>query len=282
MKTLTMMRGLPGSGKTTLAKSYQDRNPNTVRVNKDDLRAMLHNSKHSKGRESFVLEVRDFIIKSALLQGKNVICDDTNYNPIHEERLRQIAESQGADFEIDDISDPSDDHVKLCVERDLKRPNSVGSGVIYKMRKQYILKEEKVEPAKYLVGADDVIICDLDGTLALFEGNPYERDFLSDKLNEPVKTILDQYSKVIILSGRSDKFKDQTIEWLDKNSVTYDELHMRAEGDDRKDSIVKREMYEQYVKDIYNVLFVLDDRNQVVNLWRSLGLTCLQVAPGDF
>jgi hypothetical protein len=57
---------------------------------------------------------------------------------------------------------------------------------------------------------------------------------------------------------------------------------MREAGDSRKDSIVKQELYERHIKPSYDVFVVLDDRNQVVDMWRSLGLVCLQVAPGDF
>ncbi len=57
---------------------------------------------------------------------------------------------------------------------------------------------------------------------------------------------------------------------------------MRQEGDTRKDVLVKQEIYEREIKGRYNVLFVLDDRQQVVDGWRALGLTVFQVAPGDF
>jgi hypothetical protein len=57
---------------------------------------------------------------------------------------------------------------------------------------------------------------------------------------------------------------------------------MREAGDSRKDSIVKQELYEKHIEPSYDVFVVLDDRNQVVDMWRSLGLVCLQVAPGDF
>ena len=69
---------------------------------------------------------------------------------------------------------------------------------------------------------------------------------------------------------------------MTKNYIEYDLLAMRKAGDTRKDSIIKKEMFEEYVEDKYKILFVLDDRNQVVEFWRSLGLTCLQVAEGDF
>jgi hypothetical protein len=57
---------------------------------------------------------------------------------------------------------------------------------------------------------------------------------------------------------------------------------MRKTDDNRKDCIVKKEIYETFIKDKYNVLFVMDDRNQVVNMWREQGLTCFQVADGNF
>jgi hypothetical protein len=57
---------------------------------------------------------------------------------------------------------------------------------------------------------------------------------------------------------------------------------MRKYGDFRQDSIVKQEIYEQLIAPDYDILCVLDDRQQVVDMWREIGLTCLQVAPGDF
>ena len=58
---------------------------------------------------------------------------------------------------------------------------------------------------------------------------------------------------------------------------------MLKTGDVRKDSIVKKELYQAHVEGQFFVQFVLDDRNQVVDLWRlELGLPCLQVNYGDF
>jgi hypothetical protein len=57
---------------------------------------------------------------------------------------------------------------------------------------------------------------------------------------------------------------------------------MRDKGNNEKDSIVKRNMFEKYIRGKYFIEYVLDDRNQVVEMWRSMGLTCLQVADGDF
>ena len=58
---------------------------------------------------------------------------------------------------------------------------------------------------------------------------------------------------------------------------------MRKTGDNRKDSIIKKEIYEKYLKPMnYHVLFILDDRNQVVEMWREMGFTVFQVAEGNF
>lgn len=57
---------------------------------------------------------------------------------------------------------------------------------------------------------------------------------------------------------------------------------MRPEGDSRKDSVVKEEMYNEHIKYKYNVKAIYDDRQQVVDMWRDLGLTVFQVDKGDF
>ena len=57
---------------------------------------------------------------------------------------------------------------------------------------------------------------------------------------------------------------------------------MRKEGDNRPDEVVKEEIFNENIRGNYSVRFVLDDRSKVVDMWRQLGLKCLQVAEGDF
>ena len=137
------------------------------------------------------------------------------------------------------------------------------------------------------------IICDLDGTLALLNGrDPFDPSTAhNDLLNEPVANIIKVYNNqtlfaidLFLITGRYDMYRPQTIKWLEKHGIThYKALYMRNTGDNRKDTVVKRELYEKYIKNDYDVLFVLEDRDQVVHMWRKeLGLTCLQVEYGDF
>lgn len=285
MKKVILYKGLPASGKSTAAKKLIDANPGQYkRVNKDDLRAMLDNSKHSNGNEKFVLKVRDYLILAALDEGKHVLVDDTNIHPKHELRIRELVKGR-AEVEVIDFMHVD---VETCIARDLQRPNSVGPTVIRRMWQEYLGHKQMEllqDPALPVA-----IICDLDGTLALLNGrSPYDASN-SDKdlLNEPVAAIVRQFQQagthIVFLSGREDKFREPTMRFLNEHLGPEfpHELLMRKTGDMRKDAIIKEEILRAEILPRYKVNFVLDDRNQVVDMWRSIGLTCLQVNYGDF
>ena len=141
------------------------------------------------------------------------------------------------------------------------------------------------------------IICDLDGTLSI---NDHGRSFFEaddcdkDSLNEPVALVLQMAREfcvqIIYLSGREDKYRKPTEKFLNIHDLDYDyetedidyPLFMRKTGDNRPDDVIKWEIYKEHIEPNYTIQFILDDRKQVVDMWRSKGLTCFQVAPGDF
>jgi hypothetical protein len=88
--------------------------------------------------------------------------------------------------------------------------------------------------------------------------------------------------QVLLVSGREDRHRAETERWLARHGIAYAELHMRPSDDKRRDSLIKHEIFQREIAPRFRVLFVLDDRTQVVEMWRALGLTCLQVADGDF
>ena len=277
MKKIILTKGLPGSGKTVWSKEYQAKNPNTVRVNKDELRAMLHDSIWSHGREDFILKVRNFIVEETLKNGHDVIVDDTNLHSKHKNEMWKIAAANNANVEEKSFLDVP---IEECIKRDLKRINSVGEKVIKKMYSQFLSLKIEYKPDPNLPQA---VIVDLDGTLALFgDKNPYDRDFENDEVNIPVLKIIKYFEdmhRIIFVSGRKSKYRSQTVKWLRKQLgwLTKDieaVLFMpRADGDNRKDIVIKQEIFNQHIKDNYNVLFVLDDRPIVVKMWREeLGL----------
>ena len=147
----------------------------------------------------------------------------------------------------------------------------------------------------------DVIVCDLDGTLANCEhrvhhvqNKPKNWDAFyagvrEDGINVPVLFVLDAFLnrepipfELIFCSGRPERCRADTEWWLDEVChITNFTLLMRKDGDFRADYIVKQEILDNAIpKD--RVLFVLDDRQQVVDMWRRNGLTCFQVAEGNF
>lgn len=294
MKKIILTKGLPASGKSTWAKEQVNNDKGAYkRISKDDLRAMLDAGNHTKANESFILEIRDWLIIEALKRGKHVIVDDTNLNPIHEQRIKDIAKKYNAIVEIKDFTGIS---LEECIKRDSTRINSVGKDVIIKMYNRYLrpLTTPQIPKVKYDSTLDDCYIFDIDGTLALkCNRSPYDWSKVGD--DDPNFSVINIYMslkyyesefkegvKFIILSGRDSVCREVTEEWLRKNIFTYDELYMRPCGDMRKDSILKQEIYKKYVKGRYNVRAIFDDRSQVVETWRSLGLQCFQVAEGDF
>lgn len=291
---LTMCRGLPGSGKTTWAMAQ----PATVRVNQDAIRRELGWTSWAAWdftgpAENEVHAIKIRRIELGLSAGRHVISDDTNLGRKRKLAMEELAKAHDADFAIKDFTDVP---VDVCIKRDnLRVPEArVGEAVIHKMAVQYGLSTAPtydifahVRDQQGAAGAN--VICDLDGTLALFKGqrSPYDTARCeTDIVNTPVCLVIRQLSRsgwgVIYLSGREDKFRAATLRWLARYNCPVGRLHMRATGDKRKDWIVKGELFDAHIRGQYYIDFVLDDRNQVVNFWRHIGLTCFQVAEGSF
>lgn len=295
---LIMCQGLPGSGKTTFSKRYINDNLSEliVRVNKDEIRAEFEKSgwKWSHENEKDVIKKRDSLISTALSNGISVISDDTNLGKKHRTRLYELATNHGAEFEIKSFLDVP---IEVCIERDSKREGKakVGEDVIRKMAAQNgIVDYPIIEPYIPDPSLKPAAICDLDGTAALFEGmrNPYDCSTCeNDRVNESIRDILiamySRFVQILYVSGRDEKFREKTEGWLEANKFPFDHhngqsLFMRPEGDKRKDFIVKLELFNNNIRGKWDVKFVLDDRDQVVKMWRELGLCCLQVNYGNF
>ncbi|WP_186650195.1 phosphatase domain-containing protein [Fluviispira vulneris] len=143
------------------------------------------------------------------------------------------------------------------------------------------------------------IIVDLDGTLADCEHRKQfitggkkdwksflrDENIIQDKLNVWCATIIEKFKsshKIILVTGRNEFTRAITKEWLANNDQHYDLLLMRKNDDYRQDALVKEEIYKLHIQPRFDVLFCIDDRKQVVDAWRKLGLVCLQCDEGQF
>lgn len=153
---------------------------------------------------------------------------------------------------------------------------------------------------------EDLIICDIDGTISNYQhrkfilnGSPDDRQsrpqvdwdrFHAAALDDhPIREVIKilkwaQFggrTKIFLITGRPDRYRSITSTWLTTHQVPYHRLLMRKQGDFRSDTVVKQEIFEKHCKN-YNVLFALEDRDKVVDMWRELGVRCLQVAKGEY
>lgn len=143
----------------------------------------------------------------------------------------------------------------------------------------------------------DKIIVDIDGTLSdpnhrrhHVEGdnNDWEKFFEKvddDGLKDWCREIIDRFKydyNILLVTGRPERsidgvdVKQKTIDWLEAYGVHWDRLVMRKAGDVRKDTVVKQEMLDEDLPDPDDVLFALDDREDIAEMWRENGIVCLR------
>ena len=298
MARLIATRGLPASGKTTFARTLQ---PSVVRVNRDDLRRMLHGERLFTQRAEWqVTLVQRAQVEALLRAGADACVDDTNLRSRTLRDWADLAARYGADFEVHDFTDVP---LEECLRRDAARPEAdrVGEAAIRRLHERYlegrtlplpVPTARAGRPARVHAPSDEppeIVLVDIDGTVALnVSRSPYDMTRVGEDEPNPaviaaVRAMHSAGYGVIFCSGRDASARAATEAWLDRHvKVPYLGLHMRAVGDSRKDTIVKREIYEREVEDRYRVVGVFDDRMQVVKMWRDLGLTVFQVAEGDF
>ncbi|MCX5067304.1 AAA family ATPase [Micromonospora lupini] len=298
MTRLIATRGLPASGKTTFARTLQ---PSVARVNRDDLRRMLHGERlFTKWAEAQVTVVQRAQVEALLRARADVCVDDTNLRARALRDWAELAARHGADFEVHDFTDvPLDE----CLRRDAARPaaEQVGADAIRQLHERYLKGRTLPLPVPQARSGGpaavhppsteppEIVLVDIDGTVALaVSRSPYDMTRVSQDQPNPaviaaVRAMHAAGYGVVFCSGRDASARPATEAWLARHvRVPYLGLHLRAVGDTRKDSIVKREIYDREIRDRYRVVGVFDDRVHVVRMWRALGLTVFQVADGDF
>jgi predicted kinase len=301
---ILLLIGAPGSGKSTFAKYFIRTEENWMRLCRDDFRTMnFTDALLSSHEEGLVTELLDASVETLLRKGSNVLIDATHcrseYLNHYIRKFNSLADISFKLFEAD-----TEELIARCEKRQRETGRHVSANVVKRFVKDLeVLKKNfdfsprplcEVESPLALVKRQDdglphAIICDLDGTLALaVHRNPYDASRSDeDELNEPVANVLKTFAEkgyqILLLSGREETFREPTVRFLEKFALPYHQLWMRKAKDFRKDSIIKKELFDAEFAGNYFVEFVLDDRDQVVEMWRKeLKLNCFQVNYGNF
>lgn len=312
MAKLTIVRGVSGSGKSTWATSQ-----NAVVVSRDALRLAFFGSNDQdyytvdkdvlSQKEHTVTVLQDAAIEGALRAGKDVIVDNTNIEWKFVKQLAKLGYRSGAEVEVKVFDVPLTKAVARNAMRARLGGRDVPEDVIRKQHDRLQgTKDRELEPVFQpkpytgTPGKPKAILVDIDGTLAHMRGARSPYDWKRVGVDEPDFDVMQvitwiglgmaaeyrgfhgEPAKVILMSGRDAVCRQETFDWMVSWDFNYDELFMRPEGDMRPDNIVKAELFDTYVRDNYDVVMVFDDRNQVVDMWRRMGIKVAQVAEGDF
>lgn len=319
MQKVFLTVGTIASGKTTWSKDLVSKDPTFYRVSRDDIRQSLFNYQKS-GNEKIVIEQRDFAIKSILKSGLNLVIDETFLNKESIDRVLNVVKASGVTCEVEEkiFLVSLQDSLERNSKRDLVIPEDACRAFYKKAISQNLDKRKprnwtfnadalKVTNSKYIPDKSlpKAILCDIDGTCSLFNKldksgnkmhmeyenthfrNPYDASNAdNDSINEPVRDVLlllrEKNHKIIFVSGRKDLYKEQTVSFLNKHIGGEYELLMRKSDDQRPDYVVKLEIFDNFIRNKYNVKLVLDDRKSLVDSWRAIGLSCWQVNEGNF
>lgn len=270
--------GVSASGKSTYAKElvaqgYTEINRDWIRFNLVSPGANWSNYKFNKSNEKEVSKIHGQMIMEAWGRGDNIVVSDTNLNAGRRDVLIQTLEELG--YEVEGVTFPVTR--ETAIKRDNLRANGVGQDVIYRQLQDW---NEFAGRVTYV--ADEslpkAIIFDVDGTIAEMDGRgPFEwKRVGEDKPREFVIQMLRNYAMmgyiVVICSGRSDECRQETQDWLDEHvgEMFYHELRMRKEGDYRKDSVIKEEIFWTHLAHRYNIVAVVDDRPMMIRAWHEL------------
>lgn len=290
--TVLMLVGIPASGKSTLREELLKKYTSIGYVNKDEIRAAFttKTSNFSKEQEKKVKEIETSQLQKLFDEKtKLIVIDNTNLTLGRYNSYKQLALNHGYDFKPHFMMDSFD--VEGCHKRNMTRTHDkhVPVPVIENMALNFFGLYDYCHKTTVENEANpSCILVDIDGTIAIhgsrspFEWHRVGEDVVDEKVYELITYYKSTGKKIVFMSGRDSCCRTETLDWFKKYEIPYDELYMRVEGDSRKDSIVKWELYDKYVRGNYNVHVVLDDRNQVCRVWRGIGLKVFQVESGWF
>ena len=292
-----IMIGISGSGKSTYVKEHAT--PGSVVVNNDSARRrfvginpednLWDYYKFDKNVESQVKSETDALINHAFYNNKDLWIDNTNLTTTKNEHLKEFLEKLGYEVYFHNLNTSS--NINTYLYRNQQRINELKPSVINDQYIRACINNYVDFETGDRVQAR-IALVDIDGTVAdhFNERSPFDWSKVSNDRPRPyvIETLKALYNFgsidfIQFLSGRESICYDDTMIWLQNVAgfdMTRHRLLMRQRKDNRKDVIIKSEIYENCIKDKYEIKFVFDDRNQVVDYWWDQKLPVFHV--GDY
>lgn len=289
---LTILCGPPGAGKSTLARSLIDSDGDhgaaTVYVNQDT-------------QDKFHLK----IFNDAIISKKDIIVDRMGFNKQQRNRYLETAKKAGYSTKIIVLHESRYICLDRCRNRKdhptIKNEENAQSAINMFFSKYERPTEDEADVLDFRYPdreKSDAILVDIDGTIANIdhrlhyvqgEGKRNWQAFFAnmnkDVMNDWCKDIvlsMKNTNQIVFCSGRPDNYREITEEWLKNNGIHGHDLFMRPRNDSRSDEIVKQVLLDFEILTRYTPKFVIDDRPSVCRMWRSRGLTVLQVNDKEF
>lgn len=287
MKQLILMVGPPGAGKSTAALGELN---DSVYINQD-----------SQGKEE-----HKKLFLEAVKAGSDIIVDRMNFSK--EQRARYIVPAREAGYtvSIHVLHESKETCFQRCMAREnhetIKDEHSAKQALNLFFTKYEKPTKDEADEVKFHYPPGEkpeVVICDLDGTLCNLDHRLHfvkqerkdwkgffkalEGDSVNAWCKELIVSQAINYKRPTILcSGRPDSYERETRAWLKKNHIQYEHLFMRPRNDFRADSIAKEIILDFEILTRFTPYLIIDDRKNVVEMWRQRGYTCLQCAEGNF
>ena len=286
MNKLAILIGPPGSGKSTYAAGLEQQG--YLRISQDDM-----------GKEH-----RE-IFESHVVTGKDMVIDRMNFDKNQRDRYRLEAIKNGYEVVFVEFVVPRE----LCLERCVARKDhptikdsysaNMALDTFFKLYEEVTDEEGEVVRIHYNNPVkENAIMVDIDGTLANLDHRLHfvkdgkkdwgkffkacKDDLVYEDVRGLIETEFEAGTEIVLCSGRPEDYRKETEEWLAKHNIPYTSLQMRPKLNYKSDDITKAMLYRYQIKPFYDVKYVVDDRNSVVNKWRAMGLSCFQIRPGDF
>lgn len=303
-RRIIILVGVAGAGKSTWCHDYIQRNPNTLRVNRDTIRQQLFAMPRKayytqldmvlRQKEEIVSYIELANIRTAVESGYDVVIDNTNLKKTYIDKY--LKEFPEVDVAVEVFHTP----LAECISRDAQRgEDAVGEEVIQKQYKSFqALKKSPLlqkkarqahlcTPIVQNVSLPAGYVFDIDGTLAdNRHRSPYawhlvDKDNVIEGVRSTLVALHSTGYKIAICTGRDGVCEQKTREWLTTHNIPFDMFYIRPVKNKEPDWVVKERMWRDIATKI-NIVAIFDDRNSVVKHGRKCGLQVYQVNDGNF